>query len=99
MRLRPVDECLISINVNETVWVKLTKTGEQFLKRQHDIASRDPQTITKPFKLPKTDDDGYSQWQLWSLMETFGGAFNLAIEPPFDTTIYFESPNDPPRDW
>jgi len=49
---------MIDLNLNQTVFVKLTKFGR-------DIALRDDKTRPE-------DLNGYSKWQLWELMGTFG---------------------------
>lgn len=33
------------------------------------------------------DENGFSQWQMWRLFETFGEHIFLGCEPPFETEI------------
>ena len=35
----------------------------------------------------KEDKDGWSKWQLWDLMSTFGKYISLGCATPFDTEI------------
>jgi len=73
----------IKFNINQTVCVKLTSHGKQILK---DIdASRNlPARYTK---MPNESLLGYSEWQLWDLMQTFGPHVGLGLPEPFETAI------------
>jgi len=78
---------MIEFNINEYVLVKLTKAGIDELERQHEeLRLRLPKLSSK---LPnrKEDEEGFTRWQLWSLMNTFGHMVGLGMEPPFDTNI------------
>lgn len=37
--------------------------------------------------LPKEDDDGYTTWQLWVLMNEFGEHMIIGLDVPFETNI------------
>lgn len=82
------------ISLNDTVRVKLTDRGRQIHRNEHkELFSKLP--VYRPYKPPKEDRDGYSQWQLWSLMSTFGSHCNLGSEPPFDINMQVK-PSRPP---
>jgi len=49
----------MKINVNDPVKVQLTDYGRKILLKNH-------------YPMPKEDDDGWSEWQLWVLMEQLG---------------------------
>lgn len=71
-----------TINLNDTVKVKVTELGEQELTRQHwELKRRFPKL--PPFKLNR-DSDGYTEFQLWSLMgrlgHMMGGGLPLVVE-------------------
>jgi len=75
----------MKFNVNHEVRVKLTPRGRMILTEQdreflraHNIAPAAP---------PEEDTDGYSTWQLWTLMHTFGNHMVPGFEPPFETEI------------
>ncbi len=70
-------------NINEKVRVKLTDTGREiYLKQWLETM---PANIL--CKLPLEDEQGWSEWQLWGLMNTFGPHCRLGSVLPFDTTI------------
>ena len=79
----------IEFNVNDYVKVKLNQKGLNELQRQHYELSKVFPSLHE-FRLPKTDQDGYSKWQLHSLMNTFGHMMTLGNEVPFDTVIKIE---------
>jgi hypothetical protein len=77
----------IEFNINEYVKVKLTDAGRKELKKQHtDLYSRYHQTIPE-YQPPKEDEEGYSKWQLWHLMSTFGDKLYLGCPNMFELDI------------
>jgi hypothetical protein len=76
----------VKFNLNEHVRVKLTAHGRQILRSQHEVWLK---SIPKlgDFVLPKEDEDGWSEWQMWHLMETFGNHIHLGHDIPFDLDI------------
>ena len=79
----------IEFNVNNYVKVKLNEAGLNELKRQHYELSKVIPNL-REFRVPKTDQDGYSKWQLHSLMNTFGHMMTLSNEVAFDAVIKIE---------
>jgi hypothetical protein len=79
----------VKFNINDYVRVRLSNGGKLTHRRQHDELRKQFPSIGK-YVPPKVDSDGYSRWQLWSLMQTFGPAISLGSEPPFETEIIFE---------
>lgn len=80
------------VNFNETVKVRLTKVGIDILERRHKelnniIHERGGKGLGE-FKI-SIDDDGYSNFQIWQLMSTFGEYMNLGYEPPFKSDMIF----------
>lgn len=76
----------MKVNVNEWVKVKLKAEGIAELERQHnELRERLPKL--KPFSPPKTDDEGYTKFQLHCLMNRFGHMMVLGAEPPFELDI------------
>jgi repressor LexA len=77
---------VIEFNLNDRVCVKITEDGMAALKSQHEeLKSLIP--MIGDFNPPKTDDEGWSRWQLWTLMERFGGLIGPTMPTPFETTI------------
>lgn len=62
------------ININDRVAVKLTPRGKAMIPREWRSHLRE-------------DANGWSEWQLWELMQTFGQHTHLGCEPPFETQI------------
>jgi hypothetical protein len=78
---------MLDFNINHNVFVQLTPTGITEMKRQHDELYDDI-GIESTFKPPKEDSDGWSEWQLWHLMNTFGHMTRMGVrENPFNLTI------------
>lgn len=65
----------ITCNINDFVFVRLNERGLKILKND--------------FKgwTPKQDEEGWTKFQLWELMEIFGDYMFLGSETPFETTI------------
>lgn len=81
---------MINFNVNYFVKVRLTDAGREFHKKLHqDFSSKVKARTGKefPYTPPSEDSDGYSRWQLWSLMQEFGDAIGLGLVMPFDPVI------------
>lgn len=63
---------MIRINLNEVVKVKLTDLGKEiYYHRFDDINKQWGKIVCEP-SFPKTDEDGYSRFQLWDFMEIYG---------------------------
>jgi hypothetical protein len=88
--LRMEDE--LAFNVNHIVRVRLTDIGREICRKDHEtVYARYP---TKPaYVPPKEDENGYSSWQLWSLMEMFGARLGMGFNPPFETEILLDKKN------
>lgn len=89
-RLRPRPEMLpAEFNINNPVWVKLTERGEKiwaaYWMRFPELGH-----TGVPRECRKTDAQGRTEFQLWTLMEIFGSSLNIGFDPPFETTIYFK---------
>lgn len=76
-------------NINHNVRVQLTKEGKLALEAYH----RRFWTCVRPgmpvpeYTLPTEDENGWSTWQLWSLMEQIGSAMSLGGPLLFGTEI------------
>lgn len=78
-------------NVNEPVWVKLTERGRKIHRAQNDAINEQFPNVNLEYRAPEEDAEGWSKWQMWSLMQTFGAHIGMGIEPPFETTIAITS--------
>ena len=78
----------VPFNVNEYVRVKLTERGKKCLRENYDkLAQAWGGKLTFQFRLPEEDADGWSRWQMWSLMQDLGPHISIGSEPPFETSI------------
>jgi hypothetical protein len=78
-------------NINATVKVRLTKFGKELHKKQwEDFWSSWNRLEDFHYNPLKTDPDGYVEFQMWNLMETFGNHIRLCKEPAFETVILID---------
>lgn len=70
-------------NINNTVRVRLTDAGREYHRRIHnELYAR-----IFLYRPPEEDADGWSRWQLWSLMQTFGPGVSLGGPTLYEPTI------------
>ena len=88
----------VVININEKVKVKLSDVGKDIYYHRFDAYN----SMAKPIgikllepTMPKVDADGYSCFQLWELMETYGPHIGICRPVPFDCDILFRMDGDP----
>lgn len=81
---------LKTFNINQWVYVRLNETGKQELLRQAAELRENNPKIKHDYSLPKEDEEGWSKWQMHSLMNAFGHMMVLGLESPFDTEIRIE---------
>jgi hypothetical protein len=84
----------VRFNINEMVRVRLSPEGRLIHRRQHDELRRQYPSIGK-YTPPKADAEGYTRWQLWHLMQTFGPSITLGSKPPFEMEMIFEATDAP----
>lgn len=75
------------ININESVRVKLTELGRRALERQHAEFLASTRAERPAYEPPEEDAEGWSEWQLWCLMQDLGHHCGLGRPLPFETTI------------
>lgn len=84
-------------NINDCVKVKLTDFGRKVHREEFDnLMQRLPPHASLQYRAPREDADGWSEWQLWILMETFGRYCTLGGPEPFETTIIIPDKPDQP---
>lgn len=82
----------MDFNINNCVYVQLTDKGRRMHKRQAEeldaaICSANPRATLPDYRPPAEDEDGWSKWQLWSLMSTFGSSMGLACDHAMDMVM------------
>lgn len=83
---KPMD---FKFNANHYVKVKLTSEGIAELKRQHEELNHYYNGRFGEFTLPKTDEEGYSEFQLWDLMQCLGRMMKMGTNIPFHMDMIF----------
>lgn len=76
-----------TFNVNDHVWVRLTDEGREYHRRWY--GARYPML---PYRTPDESNNGWSRWQLWDLMASFGDGIHMGGRVPFETTIRLKEP-------
>ncbi len=81
-------------NLNDEVQVKLTEHGIRCLRKEHEeLRAHFPRSDFE-FRAPPSDSDGWSTWQLHSLMGRLGKYTSMGLPLPFETTIRIEKPSE-----
>ena len=83
-----MNEKFTEFNINDTVYVRLTDYGRKCLRLDYDkLEARCGGKLGFSYTPPKEDEDGWSKWQMWHLMEHLGPHITLCMDPPFETII------------
>lgn len=61
----------MKFNINDIVKVRLTDKGRDELRAQHEDLQLFVTSI-RPYEAPKEDEQGYSTWKFWTLLQMFG---------------------------
>lgn len=85
----------MKFNINGKVRVRLTERGRATARALHDaivssVLAQYPglkDGIGLSYEPPKEDADGWSEWQMWELMRTFGLHCGAARPDMFDNEI------------
>jgi hypothetical protein len=91
---RPALSELRSLNFNDYVWVWVTPRGFEIAEEQDARWSKLYGATWGRAAVARREQEngGYSRWQLWALIETFGHALYLGCQPPFELTVYLSDP-------
>lgn len=81
----------MKVNINATVWVKLTKRGESIHAMRMDVLRLTFPQLKLPDVHPK-NENGYRKFALWELVAHFGDCMALGTDVPFDE-IYTTEPD------
>ena len=72
-------------NINQTIKVRLNEKGYDILREKHNKIRRKCPKL-KSYEPPPTVD-GWSEWQLWDFMQTFGPYVGWGKLLPFEADI------------
>jgi len=85
---------MIEFNINQTVKVKLTEAGIRELQKQRQELNDGLLKLNLVSGLGgyvhEPDEDGYTSFQMWHLMQHLGHLCQLGCEPPFETEILLD---------
>jgi len=81
----------MKFNINEKVRVKLTEHGKALHREYHAKFLAHLGQKAPDYTPPKEDAEGWSEWQLWVLMQEFGPHMGLGFRTVIETEI--EVPN------
>lgn len=76
----------MKFNINDSVRVRLTDVGRGAILRNHNSLFGAKAGSFTPRKVEE-DEDGWSTWQLWCLMQEFGPHMRNGSPIPFETEI------------
>ena len=83
----------IKFNLNDPVKVKLTPKGRNILVKRHNRFIITTKEEVK--KMHPVDDEGYTVFQLWNLMQIFGEHIYMGdTNPPFEMNIIIVTKDD-----
>lgn len=78
----------MKFNINSEVKVKMKPMGHAIHRAAHMKLYHDYPLNSKPEYVPiKEDEEGWSTWQLWRLMNEFGEHLYNGAEIPFEAEI------------
>lgn len=82
----------IKINLNELILVKLTDKGYQHLADNHNEIIRYSGTFDRieawHYK-NMADENGYTKFQIWSFIESFGDITHMGMDEYYDLNIIY----------
>jgi hypothetical protein len=89
---------MYKINLNDYIYVSLTRKGEQVLIDYHNNLDlpeefkRKPEELLNEARAPLRTDKGefYYKFQIWEFMSLFGDKIQLGEEPLFDMSALLE---------
>lgn len=84
----------IKVNMNDKVRVKLNDAGRAIDKAEHDAIFNGKTAPSRAYHPSYNEGkDGWSEWQLWRLMELFGPHMHIGMNVPFETDIEICKPS------
>lgn len=76
----------MKFNINDNVRVKLTQSGLDALRKDHGKLFKGAFSYIEP----DIDEEGWTTFQLWELMDRLGSHIVMGCPLPFETEIEIE---------
>jgi hypothetical protein len=76
-------------NVNNYIKVRLTERGRAILRDNYARMYQGYLSEKYPYQPPEEDGDGWSRWQAWHFMASFGPYMGCGSDLPAETEIKF----------
>jgi hypothetical protein len=89
-----MEEKLVSFNLNNWIKVKIYDEGYQLLADEHNkYCGKIPNwdTHTADYYKRMSDENGYSKFQAWDFIQTFGPYTRLGSMPPYCNQILIDT--------
>lgn len=80
-----------TFNVNSAVWIRLTDHGRRVYEAEQRRLLAGAPDLRDSWK-PRPEQDGWSEWALWSVMQEFGPHVSMAGPLLFENEIRLEKP-------
>ena len=80
------DKIHIPFNINEKIRLKLNDKGREIHRQHYEAISK---RLSIEYTGPEVDADGWSEMQLWEVMELFGPHIHMGCVVPFEATVEF----------
>ena len=77
----------IRFNINNYIKAKLTKRGHEIHRANYARLFAGYLVEKYPYAPPAEDADGWSKWQAWDFMSTFGPHMGCGSDVPASTEI------------
>lgn len=82
------EKAMKTLNINSYVRIKLTRVGIQRLRSNHKKMFEYYPSCKTKFIPPEVDEEGFSEMQLWKVMQNFGDLLYIgSTELPFELDI------------
>lgn len=79
----------VKTNINNYIWVKLTKEGREiYYDSYKDVY---PLLLKAGYGIPAiVQEDGWSKFQMWDFMRIFGEHLSMGVCGPISTSVEIE---------
>jgi hypothetical protein len=74
----------LAVNINDTVRIRMTVLGRRIARQEIDDLNATLNGVVT-LRYPEEDSGGWSRWQLWEVMRTFGAVIGNGMPVPFET--------------